>query len=226
VIRQASHGLTLLGIASPPSASRALNHAKNQLETGRRMRSHGLKIPSPLTDRFDVFYPAATVANKAQRPLYVEFGVHRGYTMSWWTHSVTVSEARFVGFDSFEGLPETWTPDIRKGTFSTNGQAPETDDERVSFIKGWFADTVPNFAPPDHDLLIVNVDGDLYSSATCCLGWAARNLRVGDFLYFDEFRDSRNEGQAFEEFAEATGFRFEVVAASHGVEHLLLRRTA
>lgn len=219
------HALTRVGQILPPVAHRALNRAINQLDTGRRMRAHGMSIPPPVSAKFDVFAPALDRFGRATQPLYIEFGVYRGSSILEWARRIANPGARFVGFDSFQGLPEDWTDRYRAGHFSTGGEPPSTADGRVSFVKGWFDVTVPGYQPPAHDLLVICIDGDLYSSAVPCLRWAADHLRIRDYIYFDEFQDREHEGRAFDEFMAQTGFRFEAVAATYGLEKILLRRS-
>ena len=72
----------------------------------------------------------------------------------------TDGNSRFFGFDSFEGLPEEWNQEKGKGFFNVGGNVPKVDDPRVTFIKGWFDQTVPKFAkdfnPPNR--LIIHLD--------------------------------------------------------------------
>ena len=91
--------------------------------------------------------------------------------MRWWSQHLRQSGATLVGFDSFEGLPEDWRPDIPTGYFATSGTPPEIDDPRVFFVKGLFNETLPAYRMPEHDQLIVNIDCDLYSSAATVLSW-------------------------------------------------------
>ena len=72
---------------------------------------------------------------------YLEFGVHQGESIRWWVEQNGDPESRFHGFDSFEGLPEDWRSDFRKGHFSTDGKTPDIADERCSFQVGWFHET-------------------------------------------------------------------------------------
>jgi len=36
---------------------------------------------------------------------YLEFGVYRGESIAWWCKRIATSNARFIGFDTFTGLP-------------------------------------------------------------------------------------------------------------------------
>ena len=99
--------------------------------------------------------------------------------------------SRFVGFDSFEGLPEDWLPGFPKGAFGTAGQLPDIPDIRVRFEAGWFQNTVPNFLSSDEQRadcpLIIHCDSDLYSSTLFCLASLNGIIRTGTIIIFDEF---------------------------------------
>lgn len=218
--------LTAAGRHSSPQVPRVLNGAANFIETGRRLREAGIALRLPVASRYAVFDRGIELAGKAEQPLYLEFGVWRGESMRYWAQRLTGPTARLVGFDSFEGLPERWTGTMDAGHFSTAGQTPQVDDPRVSFVKGWFAESLPTFDIPSHDLLIVNVDADLYSSAVTVLRWAAPLIKLGDLLYFDEFHDRQQEGRAFHEFLDESGHEFEMLACTHGVSQVLFRRGA
>lgn len=119
-----------------------------------------------------------------------------------------------------EGLPEDWRPEIASGHFQT-GKPPRIDDSRVSFRIGWFDETLPRFAVPDHDQIVINVDSDLYSSASTVLRWAEPYLRPGTLIYFDEFWDRDHEMRAFNEFRARSSRQFKPLAIAHGGEHWL-----
>lgn len=76
---------------------------------------------------------------------YLEFGVFQGDSIRLWSQMNTNPESRFIGFDSFEGLPVAWGNSMKAGSFSTSGVVPEIADPRVSFQRGWFNDTLPQF---------------------------------------------------------------------------------
>lgn len=103
---------------------------------------------------------------------YIEYGVHQGYSIKYFSRQNKNQESIFIGLDSFEGLPEDWG-DLPKGTFNESGRIPKVDDERVNFVKGWFQDTEKTlFARVDFSKplnLIVHFDADLYSSTLFAL---------------------------------------------------------
>lgn len=49
--------------------------------------------------------------------LYLEFGVFEGESMRYLASRIKNPKANLHGFGSFEGLPETWNMDMRKGYF-------------------------------------------------------------------------------------------------------------
>lgn len=120
---------------------------------------------------------------------YLEFGVHEGAAIRRFASIFSNESARFVGFDSFVGLPEQWS-DMTAGHFSTGGQAPQIPDDRVRFVKGWFQNTIgsewPYLAAEPHDAVLVHFDADLYSSTLfllTSLWWHIPEY----FFIFDEF---------------------------------------
>jgi hypothetical protein len=170
-------------------------------------------------DRFGVF-SVALEHLRADRTVYLEFGVFEGETLRWWSAALGSPQARFFGFDSFEGLPERWRG-LSAGAFGTDA-IPVIEDERVSLIVGWFEDTLPQFELPPYDQLIVNIDSDLYTSARTILTWLESRLRPGDLISFDEFADRDHEMRALFEFLVASQIRVRPLAIGGGGEQLLL----
>jgi len=145
----------------------------------------------------------------ASKVLLLEFGVHEGYSMRYFLRAFRNAESRFYGFDSFEGLPEVWGHKAI-GTFSTDGRVPEIDDRRVTWVKGWFQDTLPRFEiPGGFAAVLVHLDADLYSSTLFTLAqlWG----RVPSFYaIFDEFFG--HETRALYNFAQAFPSSIEFLA--------------
>lgn len=214
--------LTCAGAMLPLSVLLGLNHAFNYLWVGHWLRARGFQIPRRLASRDEVFRAAA--AQIADRQvLYLEFGVYRGQSLLTWSRLLRNPKTRLHGFDSFEGLPETWDLDTAKGYFTTAGAVPLIDDSRVSLIKGWFSDTLRQYDLPSHDQLFVTLDADLYSSTKTVLDFLKSHICVGAYVYFDEFQSREHELRAFDEFLTETQMKFRVVAANRGLSHILFQ---
>jgi hypothetical protein len=181
----------------------------------------GDRLPRHWHDRYDLFREAMRHV-KGEAPLYLEFGVYQGDTLRWWTENIPAPNARFVGFDSFEGLPEDWHDHAKAGMFAVD-TVPEPPDPRASFEVGWFDQTVPAFEPPPHDQLIVNIDSDLYSSAVVVLNELEPYLVPGTLIYFDELGDINHELRAWREFLERTKMRVEALGMANGGINWLFR---
>jgi len=204
-----------------------LDAAVGYLALGRWLHRRGLRMPPVVPDRTDVFDAAIdTCAGRAGgggRLLYLELGVHEGESMRYWVRRVVAPDARFVGFDSFEGLPESWNEEARRGHFGTGGRCPDITDDRVAFVTGWFEDTLPDYEPPPHDVLVVALDADLYSSTITALRALRAHLRPGALLYFDELNDRNHELKALDEFLDESGLVIEPRAAARNLRHWLFR---
>jgi hypothetical protein len=162
-------------------------------------------------------FAAATIGNEPI--LYLEFGVYNGNSMRAIATRFRHPEARFVGFDSFEGLPETWhytSHVFKKGTFTTAGRLPAISDPRISFVKGWFQNTLPEFLatlhlPPQQPVL-VHYDADLYSSTLFIL--TSLWHRIADYFFlFDEFMSE--EVIALYDFSLAYPIEFEFLSQTN-----------
>jgi hypothetical protein len=149
-----------------------------------------------------------------QRPIdFLEFGVFQGDSIREWSAMNRDPQSRFYGFDSFEGLPETWRARQEKGHFDVGGTIPEIADPRVNFIKGWFDKTVPDFARDfaPQSRLVLHLDADLYSSTLIPLIYFGPFLRNGSLLIFDEFYDRNHEFKAFQDFLKISRRAYRVV---------------
>ena len=149
---------------------------------------------------------------------YLELGVYKGTSLFKWAQLNKNKSSRFYGFDSFEGLPESWD-NVRRthlqGAFDTNGQPPSTDDQRIQFIKGLFQETLRPFLR-DFEIknrLVIHYDCDLYSSTLYCLTQMDPILNPGSVVIFDEFFSSSNEFQAFIDYVKSYRRDYHVLAA-------------
>jgi Macrocin-O-methyltransferase (TylF) len=215
--------LTRVGEHLSASALGKLQAASGCVETGHWLRQNGYRIPRRVGRRSELF---DLVGNEAgnQVVLYLEFGVFQGAATRYWSRLLTNPESKLHGFDSFEGLPEDWRPDCPEGHFAVGGQIPQIDDVRVQFFKGWFDQTLPAYTLSPHDVLVINLDADLYSSTIFVLDRLEKAIVPGAYIYFDEFNHPQHEMRAFAEFTARTGMKFKVLGATHALDHVLFQR--
>ena len=143
---------------------------------------------------------------------YLEFGVYRGDTIRWWVEHNRHPASTFVGFDCFEGLPETWGS-IPKGTFSVSGNVPDVADSRCSFVKGLFHHTLPNWLIGREFTrrVVLHLDADLYSSTLLVLTQLLPKLKKEDVIIFDEFNSYLDEYRALVDATTAYPLQFKAL---------------
>ena len=136
---------------------------------------------------------------------FLEFGVYKGHSIRFWSQMNRDPQSRFIGFDSFEGLPENWTKRVPKGAFYAGGAVPQVDDERVSFVKGWFQNTLPGFVNgfTPRSRLVVHNDSDLYSSTLFTLASLNALLVPGAVVILDDFSHATHVFRAFADYKSA-----------------------
>lgn len=140
--------------------------------------------------------------------LVMEFGVATGRTIN-----IIAKRHRgpVYGFDSFEGLPESWYGNYRRGTFARD-RLPAVPDN-VTLVTGWFSDTLPQFLEEHTDpVSFLHIDCDLYSSAVFVLTQLRDRIIPGTVIVFDEYFNypgwQQHEHRAFSEFISATNMSF------------------
>lgn len=149
---------------------------------------------------------------------FLEFGVFHGESLRWWLAHNTDAGARFVGFDTFTGLPESWVG-LPPGTFSAGGQLPDFKDSRVSLEVGLFQDTLVGFLERYrlNRRTVVHLDADLYSATLFVLSTLMPHLKQGDVILFDELGSTygvTHEFRALCDIESAFGLRYRVLAGA------------
>lgn len=144
---------------------------------------------------------------------YLEFGVFKGESMRKWIATNVHPSSRFYGFDSFEGLPEDWYSAKGKGYFNVSGHVPPIDDLRVSFLKGWFCETLPSFVEQFqfNNRIIIHLDADLLSSTIYVLLKLDKFIGKGAILVFDEFRGQ--EAAALNLYVRSSAKKYKILCA-------------
>jgi O-methyltransferase len=142
--------------------------------------------------------------------LYLEFGVYRGDSIKYWTMLNRRPDSKFVGFDTFTGLPEAWETNLTvvpANVFTTEGKVPQIDDDRCSFRVGLFQETLRPFLSQldraECEQMVVHMDADIYTSTLYVLTQCDPVIRAGDILIFDEFSSVLNEFRALEDWSGA-----------------------
>jgi O-methyltransferase len=135
---------------------------------------------------------------------YLEFGVWKGASIKYWSEKNRHPDSRFIGFETFTGLPEAW--EFRPaGTFDVGGEVPTIDDQRVTFKAGLFQQTLPEFLTKFafRNRLVIHFDADLYSATLYVLARVHHLIPPGTILIFDEFGDVRHEFRAYHDYVSS-----------------------
>ena len=223
MLKTYKYALSRFGAHLSAETIRKANAVVNYLEFGRWLRAYGYS-PSVRFRNREALWDHIASAVGAAKVLYLEFGVWKGASLQYWSKLLTNPESQLYGFDSFEGLPEYWQLDCPKGAFSTNGQMPAFSDPRVHLVKGLFQETLPHYKLPPHDVLVVNLDADLYSSTIYVLNTLRDAIVQGTYLIFDEFSDRLNELRAFDEFLQSGKALFSLVGTTRSMTSVAFRR--
>jgi predicted O-methyltransferase YrrM len=146
---------------------------------------------------------------------YLEFGVFSGGSIRYLAK--LRRDQTFHGFDSFQGLPESWAGTrLQRSTFSKGGKAPRVP-RNVTLHKGWFSKTLPLWRETfEGPLAFVHIDCDLYSSTADIFSELGDRLQPGSVIVFDEYFNYPNwqehEFKAWQEFVASHGVRYEYLA--------------
>ncbi len=146
--------------------------------------------------------------------LFLEFGVFQGESINFC--SKLLKDKMVYGFDSFEGLPETWGGKEAKGHFDLQGKLPKVE-KNVNLIKGWFNETLPEFLRENKgDIAFLHIDCDLYLSTKTVLNLLAPRIKKGTVIVFDEYINypnwQKHEFKAFQEFVKKNSAKYEYLA--------------
>lgn len=152
--------------------------------------------------------------------VFAEFGVYDGGSFLRWKaaykrYGIT---ARFMGFDSFTGLPaETQDKNTiwHANQFSMNGRiSQELADNysEIELVQGYYSDSLtPNVAARlgDTKIGIVHMDCDLYGSTKTVWEWLLKHdlLVAGTIIVYDDWGAYKEAGCDEYEVGEAKAHR-------------------
>lgn len=158
----------------------------------------------------------------------IETGVWRGGTtifMKGVLRAYGVTDRAVYVADSFEGLPApdpgrypadegiilhlwpelTASLDEVRANFSRFGLL----DDRVTFVKGWFRDTLPTLR--GHPWAVIRLDGDLYESTMNSLENLYDGLSPGGWVIVDDYFDIAACRQAVTDYRQRSGITEPIV---------------
>ncbi|HVA15660.1 MAG TPA: class I SAM-dependent methyltransferase [Stellaceae bacterium] len=167
---------------------------------------------------------------------YFEFGSHKGRTMQYaWRHTRHNFAFTYVGFDSFEGLPELDAidrmADWQKGSFAMSEDnfvaavvAAGIPRDRLVTVRGFYDKTLTpalaaRFLP--RKASIIYIDCDLYKSTVPVLNFIPSLLQPGTLIALDDWNcyladPGRGQRRAWAEFcAVRPEFHFEPFYSTH-----------
>ncbi len=193
---------------------RAMNYAHRRLVT-EQLRLKGVPyFPDRPDNRYELY--RHVIDRSAKGPVdYLEFGVAHGASMRFALETFS-PESHCYGFDSFEGLPQDWYHGITRGTFAAAGQAPAMNAPNLTFVKGWFEDSLQPFLASAtlKPQLVIHMDADLYAPTIYVLRTLQQQLIPGTIVIFDEYWFLKDEFRALEDFVRESGKTFSYLAIS------------
>jgi hypothetical protein len=183
---------------------------------------HMPKVPA-FQDKFALFDHSLASIDPKLDGLYCEFGVASGTTINY---IALKCHKTIHGFDSFEGLPETWRTGLPKGHFAIS-RLPDVR-ANVKLHKGWFNETLPVWAKANPGpIAFMHLDADLYSSTKTVFDILGDQIVAGTVLQFDEYFNypgwQDGEYKAFKEFVQARHVKFEYLGYNDQREQVSVR---
>lgn len=152
---------------------------------------------------------------------YLEFGVCHGTSLATMHRALATHDiqgVRTIGFDSFQGLPDSTVPDDRRwspGEFQCSMRVTRrllerwgVDLDSVVLVDGWYSETLGPETRDRLDIeraLVIMVDCDMYQSATEALEFALPCISDRAIIFFDDWHEGGlaesglGERRAFEE---------------------------
>ena len=202
-----------------------LVHKESTKESIKYICENGSIIFRDRREMFKFVFEEHVKTNDYKDKLFLEFGVFEGWSINFC--SSLIPEAKFYGFDSFEGLPETWNSRFFKGSFDVKGNLPKVNDN-VSLIKGYFNETLPKFLEEHKEkAAFIHIDCDLYSSTKTIFDNIYDRIVPNTVIQFDEYYNypgwRNHEFKAFQEFCKKYSVEYEYIGISYTQVALVIK---
>jgi hypothetical protein len=156
--------------------------------------------PKKFTSKFDILatrikWQQEVIDHVSFKGHWMEFGVREGNSLGWVLDKIP--DQVMHGFDSWEGLPESWnvgTEEFKQGSMAV--PMPSFPNNQVHLWKGWFDDTIDPWKEKHlGDIAYLHIDSDLYSSAKTVLTKLNDRIVPGTLIVFDELANFRLSGK-------------------------------
>lgn len=161
-----------------------------------------------------VWEEIAKFLGTSSKIIYIELGVWEGYSINYFSKLFTNKESKFIGFDTFTGMPEKWRH-MDVGHYDQSENLPKFADDRIKLYKGVFQDTLDNYLKnlnlDKETKILINFDCVLYTSTLFCLTKIEHYFK-DYFFVFDEFYG--DECRAFKHFVDSYKKDFELIVGS------------
>ena len=157
--------------------------------------------------------------------MVLEFGVYMGLSLRV---IAGCTPEPVYGFDSFQGLPEDWTRQQKKGRFDLEGKLPKFEEPNVRLVRGRFDETLPAFlAQHPGPVRFLHIDCDLYSSAATVFAHVGTRIASGSVILFDEYFNypgwEQHEFRAFQEFVTGAGLEYSYIGFASGNQSVAVK---
>lgn len=172
---------------------------------------------------------AASVSQKDMETVpalrFLEFGVYKGKSLEYFAR-LFPHPSRLVGFDSFQGLSESWSfTSMPQGHFQTS---PPRMPRNCGLIIGWVDDTLQDFVDRTDltDVVLVHLDLDLYRPTLFVLRTLRNHLSPGCYVLFDNYLSYPGWQKGEHLALQDSGINYETIAFSSnfgGYDQLLVR---
>jgi Macrocin-O-methyltransferase (TylF) len=185
-------------------------HSLEGAKSSAQFEKKELRTVTAVKTRRDLF--ALCLQNVSIKGLYLEFGTFKADSIN--LLAKLDKKQHFYGFDSFQGMPEGWTPDCKQGTFDLGGKLPLVR-KNVSLVPGWYDKSLPPFIAKHsaEKVAFLHIDCDLYSSTKTVLESLDNMIVPGTVICFDEYYNypdwEEGEYKAFQEFLAPRGLAFD-----------------
>jgi O-methyltransferase len=186
---------------------------------------------------------------------FVEAGVWRGgasFVMAEALRRASDADRRVWMFDSFEGLPapadvdgsraQDYVRDVASPWYLDNcradiGEVLQSAKElgfasRVTIVKGWFDQTLPEWRGRIGDIAMLRIDCDWFESTRCCFDELFDQVSPGGVVIVDDYYYYDGAALAVHEFLGRRGYSYRVesvLSEGHGLaynECAFIRKTS